>query len=104
MPELPYEKDSLTGSVVLAISKQEPRDQVLVEVRDLLTDKSRVARWVAVETLAAMKSVEDAPKIASVKGGGDKLIGYWGDRGGKPDPTLGQRAKELANELRKPSK
>ncbi len=104
MPDQAYEKDSLAGSVVLAISKQEPRDQVLAEVRDLLTDKSRVARWVAVETLATMKSVEDAPRIASVKGGGDKLVGYWGDRGGKPEPTLGQRAKELSKELGKPSK
>jgi hypothetical protein len=105
MPDQAYEKDSLAGSVVLAISKQEPRDQVLVEVRDLLNDKSRVARWVAVEVLATMKSVEDAAKIASVKGGGEKLVGYWGDRSaGKPEPTLGQRAKELAAQLGKASK
>ncbi|HEY5944971.1 MAG TPA: hypothetical protein VIV40_05740, partial [Kofleriaceae bacterium] len=80
------------------------RDQVLVALRDLLSSKSRVARWVAIETLAAMKSVEDAPKIASVKGGGEKLAGYWGDGSGKPEPTLGQRAKELAKQLGKPSK
>lgn len=105
MPDQAYEKDGLAGSVVLAISTQEPRDQVLVEVRDLLTDKSRVARWVAVETLATMKSVEDAARIASVKGGREKLLGYWGDRsGGKPEPTLGQRAKELAAQLGKAPK
>ena len=99
MPDQAYEQKSLAGSVVLAISKMNPREQVLVEVRDLLSDKSVVARWVAIETLAAMKSVEDAPKIASVKGGGDKLTGYWGDDRSKPEPTLGQRAKELAKEL-----
>jgi hypothetical protein len=104
MPDQAYERESLAGSVVLEISKLEPRDQVLVALRDLLNDKSRVARWVAVETLAAMKSVEDAPKIAAVKGGGDKLVGYWGDGSGKPEPTLGQRAKELATQLTKASK
>lgn len=104
MPEQAYEKESLAGSVVLAISKLQPREQVLVELRDLLADKSLIARWVAVETLAAMKSVEDAPKIASVKGGGDKLVGYFGDDRSKPEPSLGQRAKELANQLGKASK
>jgi hypothetical protein len=104
MPDQAYEKESLAGSVVLAISKLEPRDQVLVELRDLLGHKSRIARWIAVETLAAMKSVEDAAKIASVKGRGDKLTGYWGDGSGKPEPTLGQRAKELAAQLGKGSK
>lgn len=105
MPDQAYEKDSLVGSVVLAISKLEPRDQVLVELRDLLKDQGRVARWVAVEALATMKSVEDAAKIASVKGGGEKLAGYWGNRSaGKPEPTLGQRAKELATQLGKASK
>jgi hypothetical protein len=104
MPDQAYDRESLAGSVVLGISRLEPRDQVLVALRDLLNDKSRVARWVAIESLAAMKSVEDAPKIAAVKGGGDKLIGYWGDEPGKPEPTLGQRAKELSAQLTKASK
>jgi hypothetical protein len=104
MPDQAYERENLAGSVVLSISSLQPREQVLVELRDLLRDKSRVARWVAVETLAAMKSVEDASKIASVKGGGEKLAGYWGDGSGKPEPTLGQRAKELATQLGKGSK
>ena len=104
MPDQGYEQKSLEGSVVLAISKMQPREQVLAELRDLLNDKSRIGRWVAIETLAAMKSVEDAPKIAAVKGGGDKLDGYWGDNPSKPEPTLGQRAKELSAQLTKPSK
>jgi hypothetical protein len=103
MPDQAYEQKSLEGSVVLAISKLEPREQVLVELRDLLADKSRIARWVAVESLFAMKSVEDAPRVAAVKGGGDKLVGFWGSAGGKPEPTLGQRAKELAAQLGKAS-
>jgi hypothetical protein len=98
MPEVPYDRESLAGSVVLAISKMSPRDQVLAELRDLLSDKSRVARWVAVESLAAMKSVEDAPRIAAVKGP-ERLSGYWGQGSEKPDPTLAERAKELAAQL-----
>jgi hypothetical protein len=68
-----------------------------------LGDKSTVARWVAIEALAAMKSVEDAPKIAALSGSKDKLVGYWGERNpeNKPDPTLGQRAKELSEQLGK---
>ncbi|HEY5922018.1 MAG TPA: hypothetical protein VIV11_10130 [Kofleriaceae bacterium] len=104
MPNQPYEQKSLAGSVVLGISKLEPRDQVLASLRDLLGDKSLIARWVAIETLAAMKSVEDAPKIASVKGAGEKLVGYWGDGASKPEPSLGQRAKELAALLGKAPK
>jgi hypothetical protein len=98
MPEVPYDRASLAGSVVLAISKMSPRDQVLTELRDLLADKSRVARWVAVESLAAMKSVEDAPRIAAVKGS-ERLSGYWGQGSDKPDPTLAARAHELATQL-----
>jgi hypothetical protein len=104
MPDQAYDQESLAGSVVLAISKLEPREQVLEQLRVLLGDKTRIARWVAVETLAAMKSVDDARKIASVKGGGEKLVGYWGSDRRKPEPSLGQRAKELAKGLGNASK
>jgi hypothetical protein len=106
MPDQAYEKAKLEGTVVLDISKMNPRDQVLAELRDLLNDKSRMARWVAIETLAAMKSKEDAARIAQVKGN-EKLIGFWGDQSGtdpaarKSDPTLGQRAKELSAAVQK---
>ncbi len=104
MPDQVYEKEKLVGSVVLDISRMTPREQVIADLRDLLNNKSRMARWVAVETLAAMKSVEDKSRIASVKGG-ERLVGFWGDQSGmaakdrKPDPTLSQRAKELAATL-----
>ncbi|NVB78851.1 MAG: hypothetical protein HOV81_10685 [Kofleriaceae bacterium] len=104
MPDQVYEKEKLAGSVILAIARMSPREQVVAELRGLLTEKSRMARWVAIETLAAMKSVEDKARIASVKSG-ERLVGFWGDQSGldpkdrKPDPTLGQRAKELADGL-----
>jgi hypothetical protein len=106
MPDQAYEKVKLEGTVVLDISKMNPREQVLAELRDLLNDKSRMARWIAIETLAAMKSKEDAVRIGQVKGN-EKLIGFWWDQSGtdpaarKSDPTLGQRAKELSEAVQK---
>ncbi len=95
-----YVKDELTGTVVLEISRMAPRDQTLVAVRELLGARSTIAKWVAVETLAAMKSVEDKARILALSGNKDRLIGYWGESAeGKTDPTLGQRAKELAATL-----
>jgi HEAT repeat protein len=103
LPDAPYAKDDLNGAVSWEIAKQTPKDKVLGALRELLNDKGRVTRWVAIEALAKMKSVEDAPKIAALSGSKDKLVGYWGDQSGKDpkdrktDPTLGQRAKELAD-------
>lgn len=98
-----YVKEELQGSVSGEIARMSPKDQVLAALRELLGDKSTVARWVAIEALAAMKSTEDASKIAALSGTKDKLVGYWGERNpeNKPDPTLGQRAKELADQLGK---
>jgi len=101
MPDIAYEQKRLEGSVILAISNMSPRDAVLKELRDLLAEKSRMARWVAIETLAYMKATEDAGRIAGVKGS-ERLVGFWGDGGGggKPEPTLAQRAKELSSALK----
>lgn len=98
-----YVKEELQGSISGEIARLTPRDQVQAALRELLGDKSTVARWVAIEALAAMKSVEDAPKIAALSGNKDKLVGYWGERNpeNKPDPSLGQRAKELSEQLAK---
>jgi hypothetical protein len=105
LPDGPYRQEELVGGVVVDISMMTPRPQVLQTLRDLLGDKGRIPRWVAVEGLAAMKSVEDAPRLAAINSG-EKLIGYWGDQSGvapkdrKADPTLGERAKELAARLK----
>jgi hypothetical protein len=105
LPEGPYSQHELAGGVTGEIARLQPRDQAVAALRKLLEDKKPLVRWVAAESLAQMKSVEDAPRLASL-GGGDKLVGFWGDQGGvapkdrKPEPTLGQRAKELADQLR----
>ena len=98
-----YVKDEIQGSISGEIAKLGQPDLTKAALRELLADKSTVARWVAIEALSAMKSVEDAPKIAALSGSKDKLVGYWGERNpeNKPDPTLGQRAKELAEQLGK---
>jgi hypothetical protein len=93
------------GAVVTDITLMTPRPQVLALLRELLQDKGRIPRWVAVEGLAAMKSMEDVPRLAAVSSG-EKLVGYWGDQSGvdpkdrKQDPTLGQRARELSERLK----
>jgi hypothetical protein len=98
-----YVKEEVQGSISGEIAKMSPPDQVKAGLRELLADRSTVARWVAIEALAAMKSVEDAPKIAALSGNRDKLVGFWGEDNpeNKPDPTLGQRAKELSDGLTK---
>ena len=42
-------------------------------------------------------------RIAAVKGS-EKLSGFWGGDPAKTEPTLGQRAKELADKLQKGGK
>lgn len=108
LPEGTYAKDDLVGAVAGEISKLGPRDAVLTATRALLDDKRRIARWVAIEALALMKSVDDKARILAVAGGGERLVGFWGDQSDKDpkdrkaDPTLGQRAKELADKLGAP--
>ena len=105
LPDAPYAVDDLNGAVSWEIAKQSPRDKVLAGLRELLADNSRISKWVAIEALAKMKSVEDAPKIAALSSSKEKLTGYWGDQSGKDpkdrktDPTLGQRAKELTDQM-----
>jgi hypothetical protein len=92
-----YAKDQVTGAISGEIGRMGPRDQVLAAARTLLADKSTVAKWIAMETLAAMKATDDASKVAALASNRERLIGYWGERAeGKEDPTLGQRAKELS--------
>jgi hypothetical protein len=92
-----YARDQLTGLISGEIARMTPRDQVLVSARALLSTRSTIARWVGMEALVAMKSTQDAPRIAALAGNRERLVGYWGEQAeGKTDPTLGQRAKELS--------
>jgi hypothetical protein len=104
LPDASYSHDELVGAVIADLGNMKPQDKVIAVLRELLAEKGRIPRWVAIEGLAALKSTADAPAIAAVSSS-EKLVGYWGDQSGvaakdrKPDPTLGQRAKELAATL-----
>jgi hypothetical protein len=98
-PTAPYAQTDLTGAISGEIAKLKPTDKVLATARDLLADKNPIARWVGVETLGALKSTDDAAKIAALGNDTSKLLGYWGEGVNKPDPTLGARAKAVAAEL-----
>lgn len=94
----PYDQKDLQGAVAGEIARLTPKDKVLAAVRDLLGSKNKVARWVALETLLALKSTEDIPKIKALEGDRDVLTGFWGEPG-KPDPTVGDRAKQVVEAL-----
>jgi hypothetical protein len=95
LPDGPYARDELTGAVSGEIAKMSPKDQVLATLHELLDSKRTIEKWVAIEALAAMKIPEENARIAKVTGN-EKLTGYWGGED-KPEPTLGQHAKELAS-------
>jgi hypothetical protein len=105
MPDGSYARDELDGAVAGEIAKLTPKPAVVDALRQLLADKGKLPKWVAIEALGALKSVEDQPKIAPLASNKDVLVGYWGDQSDKPvkdrkpDPTLGQRAKEVADTL-----
>jgi len=100
-----YVAAELAGAVWLEIARQSPKEACLEALRSLLGDPSWVARWIAIEGLAAFKSKEDLERIRGLSGDGARLDGYWGPQDDVPakarkkDPTLGQRAKELAAAL-----
>ena len=95
-----YARDELDGAISGEVARMTPRDQALAAARALLDDRSTVARWVGIEALGAMKSTEDAPRIAGLASRNERLTGFWGERGeGKSDPTLGQRAREISTQL-----
>ena len=97
-----YTEAKLGNASWRVIADLSPREEVLTAVRGLLKDGSWIARWIAIESLAAMKSKEDIEGIRGLSGDKAVLEGFWGRKDDVPakerkkDPTLGQRAKELA--------
>ena len=77
-----------------------PSDQLLAgKVMEQAVGWRVVYASSGIEALAAMKSTDDAPAIAALGTSRERLVGYWGEEQGRDDPTLGQRAKELAASL-----
>ncbi|HEX7838713.1 MAG TPA: hypothetical protein VF469_14655 [Kofleriaceae bacterium] len=95
-----YPRDQVERRISAEIARMTPRDQAQAAARALLAEPSTVAKWVGMEALAAMKATDDASRIAALAGSRERLVGYWGEQvEGREDPTLGQRARELASQL-----
>ena len=95
-----YARDQVTTAISGEIAKMSPHDQAQAAALTLLSDRSTVARWIGMEALAAMKATGAASAVAALATSRERLVGYWGERAeGKEDPTLGQRARELAAAL-----
>ena len=80
--------------------------KVAEQVRQLLSSQSWVARVTGIEVLGVMSAgkdtaAEDAKRIRALAGDRTVLKQWWGKEDGKkrPDPTLGQVAKEVAGRL-----
>jgi hypothetical protein len=106
LPEdAPYVRDQLGGAVWRVIAKMEGREEVLAALRELAKREGKLARWIAIEALAAMHSTQDVALLAGMSKDRRKLVGYWGNQADVPpkdrkvEPTLGERASALALEL-----
>src|SRR5262249_44138616 len=49
LPDAPYDQTELEGAVVVNIVAMSPRAEVITNLRDLLAEKGRMSRWVAIE-------------------------------------------------------
>jgi hypothetical protein len=78
--------------------------------RTLLGSRSWVGRFIGIEILARAGNKGDATKLRALAGDKAKIRGYWGPADPnakrsdvKPDPTIGQRAAQVADLLEKKS-
>lgn len=100
LPDGSYAQSDIDGAISGEIARMTPRDPALAAARALLGEPSTLAMWVGIEALGAMKASDDAPRVEALSSHRELLVGYWGQRGeGKPDPTLGQRAREISAQL-----
>jgi hypothetical protein len=101
-----YQHQDLGGATWGTFPSLGQRDGFIAAARSLLASKSWVARWIAVETLGTLSAKSDADGVARLAGDKTRLAGYWGDQSQVPkaqrkaEPTLGQRATEIAATLR----
>ncbi len=101
LPDGAYEQRALEGGIAIEISKLTPKPQVIAAMRELLAGPSTLGKWIAIETLAILKSTDDVAALTALGSSKQPLPGYWGDNpDNKPAPTLGQRATELATSLK----
>ena len=101
-----YARDVLGGAVWQTLGAMTARKgDIAATARQMTSNKSWVARWIAIETLGQVGGPADAELVAKLARDSAKLDGYWGDDGlpankRKPAMTLGTRAGEIAAALR----
>ncbi len=101
-----YDVEMIGGSTWQSFGSLGQRDGLIEASRGLLSSRSWVARWIAVEALGALSAKDDADRVAALAKDKARLVGYWGDQTQVPkadrkaEPTLGQRAAEIAKSLR----
>jgi hypothetical protein len=101
-----YARDELGGVTWQSLAVVPGRrDEIAAAARQMLGNRSWVARWIAIETLGQVGGKADAELVGKLARDSARLEGYWGDDGlpakqRKPAPTLGQRASEIAAALR----
>ena len=101
-----YPRDVLGGATWVTLGTASARkDEIAAAARQMLSNRSWVARWIAIETLGLVGGKADADLVAKLGRDSARLDGYWGDDGlparqRKPAMTLGARAAEIAAALR----
>jgi hypothetical protein len=107
---MPIDGSYERGVIEKYIVKKIPPDaqpRAAEAARTLLGSKSWVGRFIGIEILAVYGGKADAPKLRALFGDKTKLAGYWGvqdpadKKNFKAEPTLGQRATEVAGILEK---
>lgn len=102
----PYDHRDLGGATWETFASLGQRDGFIEAARGLMGSRSWVARWIAAETMGVLAAKSEAAKVAELADDKTRLAGYWGDQKDvpkaqrKPEPTLGQRAAEIAAKLR----
>jgi hypothetical protein len=109
MPDTGYEHALLEKYVYKEILASPGAAKVAEQARQLLSSKSAVARVTGIEVLGALHqratAAQDAEKIRQLAGDRTVLKGWWGpkqdEKGAKkkPDPTVGQIAREVSGRL-----
>lgn len=106
LPEAEYKRGILSKYVVKKI-KPEAVPEALASARTMLTAKRWQARFLALEILAEYGTKADAAAVRALAGDKTVLKGFWDDpkpdEAPKKDPTIGQRAVEVADLLEKKS-
>jgi hypothetical protein len=109
LPEGEYEQGIISKYVVKKI-RPDVAPGALEAAKNMLGSKRWQARFIALEIFAEHGKKSDAPVVRALAGDKALLKGYWGPEEGRPpenkgkkEPTVGQRAAEVADLLEKKS-